>query len=71
MKLVIFFKTFSYYRLLTEEFEIFKKQFSLNIKETVSASTKIPLKQNELDYYMTCPAFKNFLQTQNERCLKM
>ena len=54
---------------LTHSYEF--KQFSLTIKETVSASTKIPLKQNELDYYMTCPAFKNFLQVQNDRCLKM
>lgn len=54
-----------------ENFSKFYEQFSLTIKETVGASTKISLKQNELDYYLTCPAFKNFLQTQNERCLNI
>ena len=47
------------------------KTFSTNIKDTVASSTKIPLKQTDLDYYSTSPAFKHFIQTQNERILKM
>jgi hypothetical protein len=48
-----------------------KKQFSGQIKETVSSSTKLPIKPDEIEYYMTCPSFKSFLQTQNDRILKL
>ena len=48
-----------------------KQQFSTSIKDSVASATKIPLKQNDLDYYSTSASFKNFMQSQNERILKM
>ena len=47
-----------------------KKAFSKTIKETVGASSKIPIRSNELDYYMTFPSFKSFVTQQNDRILK-
>lgn len=41
------------------------------MKETVGTAAKLPIKANELDFYMTIPSFKDFIHEQNDKLLRM
>lgn len=42
-----------------------------NIKDTVASSVKVPIKESDLDFYMTFESFSSFMNTQNQRILKL
>lgn len=37
----------------------------------MSTSVKVPIKESDLDFYMTFESFNKFMSTQNDRILKL
>ena len=37
----------------------------------MSSSVKVPIKESDLDFYMTFESFNKFMSTQNDRILKL
>ncbi|RNA40935.1 exosome component 10, partial [Brachionus plicatilis] len=45
--------------------------FSARIKDTVAASSKLGLKESDLEYFLAFPSFQDFISKQNDRILRL